>query len=150
MYQIDVSMHLNADMARVFEAISDHAAFLSGGGVTCEVVSHGDPSPNGHGAIREVRSSPLVFQERITAYDAPNRYDYQILWIRAGGLGVPVRHEGGWMTCTPEGTGTRVHWCSTFRVTVPLVGRWLEPRIGRQFEATFLRFLTRADRALAA
>ena len=75
------------------------------------------PAPNGIGALREVKVTPLRFEEEIKAYERPAQLDYLIVK-----LNVPFEHHGGQITLTPEGDATRVDWRSSYTVPIPLVG----------------------------
>ena len=61
MQKIHVQTVFDNDIETVFKAISDHASFLSGGGLRCELIKAGDIEANGNGAIRKVISKSLTF-----------------------------------------------------------------------------------------
>lgn len=150
MYEIDVSWSFEVDMPRVFEQIADHATFLTGNGVSCRVVAPGGPSPNGLGAVREVRTASLTFVERVTAFRAPDLLEYRIQVVQGPfGVPLPIEHERGWLELAEEGAHTRVRWRSRFRVTVPGVGRLFERRVGPQLAGAFRGFLGLAASRLA-
>src|ERR1700739_877820 len=64
------------------------------------------PGP-GAGAVREVTAVGTWFREEVTAYDRPRRYPCRILRSFP-----PFNHEGGTLTFTASGDGTRVDWLS--------------------------------------
>jgi hypothetical protein len=135
----------------VFAAISDHAAFLSGGGLACRLLREGSPARDGVGAVREVRAGALVFVEDIVAFEPPRHFAYVIRSLRtSGGRDLPIRHERGWIDFAPDGRGTRVDWRSRFEVTIPIVGRVVAPLVASRIRLGFEAMLVRAERRLAS
>jgi uncharacterized protein YndB with AHSA1/START domain len=102
----------------IFELLTDHANYERFPGITAsELLREGDPAPNGVGAVRRIKSTPLRFDEEITAYERPARLDYLIV-----DLNVPFEHRGGSIRLTPDGDGTHVDWRSSYSVPTPLIG----------------------------
>ena len=133
MATIRIEKTIPAPIERVFDVISDHAGYSRFPGIqSSELVREGETEPNGLGALRRIRSRPLTFEEEVTRFERPTRMDYLILDVNA-----PIRHEGGSMVLSEEGTGTRVVWTSTFEYTVPVIGGTLGaitvPYISRRF-----------------
>jgi hypothetical protein len=145
MHQVHVTIDINAPVGQVFDMISDHASFLTGGGATCRLIKEGAENRNGTGAIREVVAGSMRFEEAIVAFDAPKRYDYKIVKLTAGGKERPLEHDRGWVTFQSVGSATRVDWYTRYRVTVPLLGwfveRWV---IAPTMRPKFLAYLERA------
>jgi hypothetical protein len=116
---IHVEKTLAAPIERVFGEISDHAGYSRFPGIQSSVVTkEGDTEPNGLGAVREIRARPLTFTEEITAFERPHRMDYLILDVNA-----PIRHHGGSIVLTEDGSATHVDWTSSFDSTLPVLGR---------------------------
>jgi uncharacterized protein YndB with AHSA1/START domain len=133
MATIRIEKTIPAPIERVFDVISDHAGYSQFPGIhSSELVKEGETEQNGAGAVRRIHSRPLRFEEEITRFERPTRMDYLILDVNA-----PIRHEGGSMVLSEEGTGTRVVWTSTFEYTVPFIGSALGavtvPYISRGF-----------------
>ena len=149
MHEVHVTIDINAPVERVFDLISDHATFLTGNGATCRLIKEGGESRNGTGAIREVVAGSMRFEEAILAFDVPKRYDYKIVKLTSGGKERPLEHDRGWVTFQPTGSGTRVDWYTRYRVTVPVLGwfieRWV---IAPTMRPKFLAYLERAKERL--
>jgi uncharacterized protein YndB with AHSA1/START domain len=146
MRSVHVTRTIPAPPDEVFDRLADHANYdrfrpIHGS----ELITEGDPAPNGLGALRRIKVRPLVFEEEITAYERPTRLDYLIVK-----LNVPFKHEGGSITLTPEGHATRVDWRSSFSVPIPVVGGAQElvwqPVLARGFR----RVLKDVERMLTA
>jgi hypothetical protein len=150
MTEIHATHRFDARPAVVFAAISDHAAFLSGGGLACRLQREGSPARDGVGAVREVRAGALVFVEDIVAFEPPRHFAYIIRSVRtSGGRDLPIRHERGWIDVAPDGRGTRVDWRSRFEVAIPLLGRLVAPLVAARIRHGFEAMLARAGRQLA-
>lgn len=151
MHEIRVSHDFGAPQYTVFSGISDHAAFLSNSQIHCRLLREGDSERNGYGAIREVRSGMFRFEEAITVFDSPNAYEYRIRGLRGPfGLKLPFRHEHGRIELDSHDGITRVVWTSRFHFTIPLIGSWLDRKMGASISATFLFFLRRLDKQLVS
>ncbi|MEL6180735.1 MAG: SRPBCC family protein [Myxococcota bacterium] len=145
MYTIHVTQTFEASIEQVFEALSDHETFLTRGDTACRLIETGHEERNGVGAVREVRSGALRFIEAIPEFERPTSYTYRIRTLTVMGLPLPVVHDQGWLEFhrTTDST-TRVDWRSRFRITIPIIGAWLEPRLGDTFSAAFLAFMKAA------
>ncbi len=118
MRTIHVTRTIPAPAADVFDLLADHAHYDRFRGINgSELVREGDPAPNGVGAVRRIKVTPLSFDEEVTAYERPSRLDYLIVK-----LNVPFEHHGGSISLTPEGEATHVDWRSSFTVPTPVVG----------------------------
>jgi uncharacterized protein YndB with AHSA1/START domain len=151
MYLIHVTTTFAADRQAVFDALCDHETFFTSADAVCRLAVRGRDDRNGIGAVREIRSRGLVFQEEITAFDPPNGFDYAIRSVKGTlGLSLPVEHERGWLEFFEEDGGTRVEWRSRFRIKLPVVGRRLEKRLGPRFDKVFRARLEAARERLAS
>jgi uncharacterized protein YndB with AHSA1/START domain len=135
METVVITRVIKAPIERVFEVVSDHANYSEFPGVTgSRLVREGQPERDGVGAVREIESLGSWFQEEITAFDPPHRFEYRIVAARPG-----LDHRGGSMLLASTAGGTSVTWTSTFHVRWPLIGglaTWLfAPFVGRAFAA---------------
>lgn len=134
------------DVARdaLFAVLTDHEGYGRFPGVDkCELIRTGQAERNGLGALRRVFSGPLVLDEEIVVYDAPQAFEYLIRRARP----LPVRHTHGRVEFEAiDATQTRVVWTSTFEIPLPLVGK----AIGRRAAAQMTRGFSRAIHAAAA
>ena len=142
MRTVTVRRKIAAPPERVFDLIADHAAYKRFRGIRgSELLSEGDPPPNGVGAMRRVLIGPFRFEEEIEVYDRPSRMDYRIVRMNA-----PFDHKGGSIRLTEDDGETRAEWTSTFRVPVRVIGG-LEERIWALVVARgFRRLLEDVDR----
>jgi uncharacterized protein YndB with AHSA1/START domain len=145
MKSVHVTRTIPASAEEVFDLLADHANYDRFRGINgSRLLREGDPAPNGVGALREIKVRPLTFEEEITAYERPTRFDYLIVK-----LNIPFHHDGGSITLSPDGDGTHVDWRSTFSVPTPLIGGpeeliW-QPVLARGFR----RVLEDVERMLA-
>ena len=118
MRTVHVTRTIPAPAEDVFDRLSDHANYDRFRGINgSELIREGEPAPNGLGALRRIKVTPLSFDEEITTYERPSRLSYRIVK-----LNVPFEHHGGTITLTPEGEATHVDWQSSFTVPTPVVG----------------------------
>jgi ribosome-associated toxin RatA of RatAB toxin-antitoxin module len=122
MREIHVTRTIPASAEAVFDRLADHANYDRFRPIhASELLREGEPPPNGVGALRRIKVRPFTFEEEITAYDRPSRFDYLIVK-----LNFPFEHHGGSITLTPAGEATRVDWQSSFTVPTPVVGGVME------------------------
>jgi hypothetical protein len=150
MYEVCVTRDFNHGIEKVFVGISDHVEFLSTSNIQCCLLRTGEADPNGLGALREVRNGSIVFEETITAFEPPHAYEYRILSLRGPfNIKLPLHHQHGRLEMHNVDGKTRLVWTSRFRFSVPLVGSWIERKLGASLGATFLFFLQRLDDRLS-
>lgn len=144
MFHIHVERLIGKDIDTVFEALSDHAGYARYAGVRRSMLLEpGDEEKNGKGAVRHIVSDLMEFREQIIDFERPTWMGYRIL--RSSPL--PIRHERGDITLTPQGDGTHVLWESVGHVDVPVLGHLFLDRLAersgsRAFDA-FLRSIER-------
>lgn len=119
MQKIFVTEVYDNDIETIFKLISDHSQFLSGGGLKCSLLKEGSPDRNGNGAIREVVSSKLTFEENIFDFQDNKHFAYIITRMTPN---KPFKHHRGWLDFTQENGKTRVEWHSHFDITIPIFG----------------------------
>lgn len=121
MHKIHVTQTYNEELKIIFAKISDHESFLSGGGLKCRLLKEGISDKNGDGAIREIVSSKLTFEEKIFDYQENIRFSYLITSTNPK---KPIKHHKGWLDFKQLNGKTQVDWHSHFEVTVPVIG-WI-------------------------
>jgi uncharacterized protein YndB with AHSA1/START domain len=140
--KVRLEMELGAPIEGVFEAMADHGRYDRFRPISAsELIREGAADRNGVGAVRRLRGGLLRFDEEITAYEWPRRLDYLIVDVN-----VPLEHQGGSIRFEPTGSGTRVDWQSTFRITTPLVGGVLGAAFAVGLKRSFTRMLEDAAR----
>lgn len=144
MISIQVSKTLNAPIERVFDILTDHAGYSRFHGVDeSELVREGHPDRNGVGAQRRLRIGRTRVVEDIVGYRRPELLEYRITRMQPR----IVDHRIGRIRLKDKGDGrTDVTWTSEGRVTIPLLGRLLGPKIAAQFERGFHGMLNDIER----
>lgn len=151
MPEIHANTTIQAPPDRVFAFVSDHERFLTGAGLSCTIGHAGKEDPNGEGAVRLVRSGPLLFREEITAFEPDKRYEYVIRMLRGPlGLRMPIVHELGWVELTPRGEQTDVQWGSRFKVDLPFGTRFVGAQLSDRLKESFGAVLAHARRRIEA
>lgn len=134
MRTIDITETIALPIDRVFGLLADHANYHRFPGITrSELLTEGEPAPNGLGAVRRVALGNVVLDEEITAFEHPNRLAYRVIASRP----VKVEHEGGVIELTAVPEGTEIRWRSTFKLKIPLIGWFVTRRAAKQFEQGF-------------
>ena len=141
MHRIEVSQRIAAPREKIWALLADHEGMKRWSPVR-EVVRRrpGAPDPNGEGAIRTVRASGMVFDERITAFKPGERLEYVLV------EGAPIRDHSGEVVLLPDGDATRVVWRVAFRPLIPGTG-WLLERLLRKGLTTGLEGLRKLAEA---
>jgi uncharacterized protein YndB with AHSA1/START domain len=142
MVQVRVERTIAASPERVFDWLADPANLTAAPLFLKAGWAKGSSGP-GVGALREVTGVGMRFREKITAYDAPRSYSYLV--VRS----FPAsEHEGGTLTLTPSGDGTRVEWVTTYAVPVRGGGMVMEAVSPPLFRSTFRAILAGCAKAL--
>src|SRR5271154_7590292 len=120
MVEIRLERTIAAPVEEVFDWLAD-PVHLAATPLVLKAGYAKDSSGPGAGAFREVIGVGTWFREEITAYDRPRSYSYLI--VRS----FPAfNHEGGTLTFTASGAGTRVIWLSNYTHPVWAGGKLLE------------------------
>jgi hypothetical protein len=136
-----VQRRLGARPEALFEVLADHARYDRFAGIRrAELATPGERDRNGLGAVRWVWLGPLRFEEEITAFDRPSRFDYVIRDVKT----LPFRHEGGSVQLTPVDGGTDAVWTSSFEIPIPIAGALLDWIFASQLQRGFGRVLERS------
>jgi hypothetical protein len=145
MQTITVTRVIPAPAEGVFDVLADHANYKSFRGVRdSKLVREGKPDRNGLGAVRWIDAGLIQFEETITVWDRPRRFDYLITRCSA-----PLEHQGGSIRFEAIGGGTLVTWTSVMRLKVPLVGGLLSRLLARKIGQAFGSMLRETERRLA-
>ncbi|WP_077099167.1 SRPBCC family protein [Mycobacterium terramassiliense] len=134
-----VRIHLERSIAAPPEQVFDWLADPHNLAAAPLVLRAGDAkdSPGrGAGAVREVVGVGTWFREEITAYDRPRSYSYLI--VRSF---PPFNHDGGTLTFTAAGDGTRVDWLTNYTHPARAGGKLLEAVSQRLLRASFAAIL---------
>ena len=146
MKTVTVTRTINAPIEKVFDLLADHANYKVNFGVKgSKLLREGKPDRNGLGALRWIDAGIMQFEEEITHYDRPRRYDYLITKCS-----MPLEHQGGSIRLESVGNATRVTWTSTMRMRVPIVGGLLSRVLASKIGQAFGSMLKETERRLAA
>jgi len=139
MQKIHIQAVFDNDIKTVFNAISDHANFLTGGGLRCVLVKTGEKNLNGNGAIRQVISKGLTFEEEIFDFQPNKHFAYVILSTTPK---LSLRHDKGWLDFQQIDGKTQVDWHSHFEITIPIIGGLIGWFAKRQMSQVFAKRLS--------
>jgi uncharacterized protein YndB with AHSA1/START domain len=116
--QVRFEQFFAAPRERVFVFFADHGKFgrLWPGKFRRIRDSADAGDPNGLGSVREIRSGGLTFEETVTAFDPPERIEYQVT------KGSPIRNHLGRLLFTDEPGGTKLVYTIEFEPRIPLTG----------------------------
>ena len=146
MKTITVTRTINAPIEKVFDLLADHGNYKANFGVKdSKLIKEGKPDKNGLGAVRWINAGPIQFEEEITAWERPKRYDYLIIKCSA-----PLEHQGGSLRFESVGGATKVTWTSVMRVKVPVIGGLLTRIMVGKLGQAFGSMLKETERRLAA
>ena len=145
MYEIHTAITIDAPKQQVFERLTDYEQFFRGPKMTCRLLAEGVGCKGGLGALREVTADGAVFTEEITAFEPPRHFEYVVRsLIDRRGKPLGFLHDRGWLELSADGESTRVDWYSRFRVTMPIVGWFIERIIGPRAARGFHKLLEQA------
>lgn len=135
MFKIRIEKLVDKPIEVVFDYLADHENYTRFKGITSSVLlAEGAEDKNGTGALREIKSGPVAFEERITHYDRPTQLHYLI----EKSTPFPFAHDKGEISLSAEGDKTRVIWISEGHVNLPIVGSLiLDKYVNKQGTAAF-------------
>jgi uncharacterized protein YndB with AHSA1/START domain len=142
MVEIHLERTIDAPVERVFDWLADPPN-LAAAPLALRGRYAKDSPGHGAGAVREVIAVGTWFREEITAYDRPRSYSYLI--VRSF---PPFNHEGGTLTFTASGDGTRVDWLSNYTHPAWAGGKVLEAVSYRLLRSSFRAILDACAKAL--
>jgi uncharacterized protein YndB with AHSA1/START domain len=137
MKAIEVKAFIEAPIERVFDAVSDHEQFFTGGNiVSCRVIQPGTPERNGVGCRREVKTAQVFYVEEITEFQRPTRFAYQ---LRETNL--PLEHGGSQISFVSRDGGTEVTWTAKIALkgAEPQRTDAMREQVGKEFERMLLQ-----------
>ena len=135
MFSIKVERLINKPIEVVFDFLADHENYKNFPGVDkSELIEHGKQEKNGEGALRKVVIAGTTLEERITAFERPNKLHYLIETSSP----LPFKHDLGEVQLLEEGSSTRVIWISKGHINVPILSSLVFDRlINKQGSAGF-------------
>ncbi|WP_144205845.1 SRPBCC family protein [Mycobacterium tilburgii] len=142
MVEIHLERTIVAPVEQVFDWLADPANLAAAPLVTKAKWAKGTTGP-GRGAIREVIGAGTWFREELTEYERPHKYSYLIVRSIP-----PFNHQGGTLTFTAAGDGTRVDWVTNYTHPVAAGGKPLEMVTRRLLRPSFLAILNACANAL--
>jgi uncharacterized protein YndB with AHSA1/START domain len=142
MVEIHLEQTIAAPVEKVFDWMIDPANLAAAPLVRKAAWAESSTGP-GAGAVREVRGVGTSFREEITAYDRPHSYSYLIVRSIP-----PFNHEGGTLTFTASGNGTRVDWLTNYTHPIWAGGKLLEAVTRRLLRSSFLSLFAACAKAL--
>ena len=142
MVQLQVQRTIAASPEQVFDWLTDPANLTSAPLFLRAGWANGFSGPN-VGATREIIMLGAWLREEITAYDAPRSYSYLV--VRSFPA---AEHEGGTLTFTPSGDGTRVDWLSNYTHPAWAGGKLLEAVTYPLLRSSFRAILDACAKAL--
>ena len=146
MKTVTVTRTINAPIEKVFDLLADHGNYRKNFGVKgSKLIKEGTPDRNGLGAVRWIDAGIMQFEEKITAYERPRRFDYLIVKCSA-----PLEHEGGSVRLESVGNATKVTWTSVMRMKVPVIGGLLTAILVKKIGQAFGSMLKQTEQRLAA
>ena len=143
MRTIEIQQDLDAPIDRVFALFADHGGYGRFRGIeAAELTREGVAEKNGKGAQRRIDLGAITLWEDIVGYEENALIEYRIVKAKPN----VVYHELGRQHFERlPNDRTRVHWTSTFKFRLPIVGRFLEARAAAQFERAFETMLRTAE-----
>lgn len=142
MVELHIERTIAAAPERVFDWLADPAGLTAAPAILRARWAKGSSGP-GVGALRQVIGLGTWFREEITAYDRPRAYSYRIV-----GSFPPFDHDGGTLTFTPSGDGTRVDWLTTYTHPARAGGKIFESVSRPLLRSSFSAILAGCAKAL--
>jgi hypothetical protein len=119
---IEHEVTTTADPAAIFGLLADGSTWPDWSPIdSFELVTPGDGTPEGVGAIRVFHTGKIHSRERVVTAKPNQIFSYELI------SGLAVRDYKAVVTLLPAGNGTAIKWRSTFRAKVPGTG-WIYQR----------------------
>lgn len=135
---VEVEKTLDAPIEGVYELLTDHANYDKFPGVqSSRLTREGTTERNGLGAQREIGLQGVMLWEDVVGFERPNLLEYRIVKIRPP----LIKHVIGRVRLEAQGEQTAVHWTSEFKVRIPILAHFLEPKLHANFTFAFGRML---------
>ena len=111
-----------AEPAAVFALLGDGSTWPEWSPIgSFELISPGDGSPEGVGAVRVFHTGRIHSKERVVMAQPNQAFAYELV------SGLAIRDYRAVVTLRPSNDGTLIHWRSTFKAKVPGTG-WIYQR----------------------
>lgn len=108
------------------------------------VEREGDDAPGGVGALRALRHRPFTTRERVTGWDPPVRFAYELV------SGMPLRVYRCEVTLSDAaGGGTDIRWQSELEPKIPGTGGMFRRALAKFIADTAARLAREAERQAA-
>lgn len=136
-YEIEASATTKADPDLVFAHLAKAEAWGVWGKFPTKAVQEREASParGGVGSIRRIWPA----REETVAYDRPHGYSYVAI------SGLPLRSYRADVTLTPDGTGTAIHWASSFEPLIPGSGPFFHQFMKRMLKGLAAKLAKHSD-----
>ena len=90
-----------------------------------ELLERGDGVPEGVGAVRVFRTGRVCSRERVVTAEPNQTFGYELI------SGLPLRDYRAVVELRESGSGTTIHWRSTFFAKAPGLGWLYQRQLGR-------------------
>jgi hypothetical protein len=128
---IEHTVTADADPATVFGLLGDGSTWPDWSPLgSFQLLEAGDGSPEGVGAVRLFTTGRIKSRERVVERRPDEVFSYVLE------KGLAVRDYRAVITLTPSGSGTTVHWRSTFQAKVPGTGGIYRRQLGKFIKET--------------
>jgi hypothetical protein len=142
-HRIDVRAHSSVPLAAVYALVADGSSWpVWGRWESYEIEKAGEDGKDGVGAIRKFRRGRMVTRELVVEL-SPRRFSYDLL------SGLAIRDYRAHLDLEPDGTGTSLHWHSSFRAGVPGTGRLYRAQMQKFIQDAAQRLAAHAERKSA-
>lgn len=123
---IEHEVTTTASPAVVFALLADGSTWPQWSPIgSFELVERGDGLPEGVGAVRIFRTGRVSSKERVVAARPNEVFSYELI------SGLALRDYRAVIELHGSGSGTTIHWRSTFRAKVPGMGWIYQRQLGR-------------------
>jgi uncharacterized protein YndB with AHSA1/START domain len=138
---IEHTVTAEADPATVFRLLGDGSTWPDWSPLgSFQLLEAGNGSPEGVGAVRLFTTGRVRSRERVVERRPDEVFSYVLE------KGLAIRDYRAVITLTPSGSGTTVHWRSTFRAKVPGTGGMYRRQLGKFIKETVDGLATAAAR----
>jgi len=123
---IEHTVTTTAGPATVFALLADGSTWPSWSPIdSFELLEQGDGMPEGLGALRQFTTGRHHSVERVVTVESNQVFSYTLV------KGMAIRDYQAVITLTPTGTGTSIHWRSTFKAKFPPAGPIFRSALGK-------------------
>ena len=98
---------------------------------------HDTQHDQSHDTKREIGLKCVMLWEDVVGFERPNLLEYRIVKMRPP----LIKHVIGRVRLEAQGEQTAVHWTSEFKVRIPILAYFLEPKLQANFTSAFGKML---------